>query len=203
MRLQLIVVVAAVVGCEKSAPRLGPVSDAEAQAFATRLAAAALPCDTAKVATMIDGDAITARMEGAAKSKETKFGAQQFRDPQAIARIVCAWQQGVEGYRMLHLRTKDGQPRLVMRRLARAPRKSVVIVGYDELMLGKHGKDVTLVDLYSFAQGDWLSSILTSGMDAMSVHGIDGSLEAARGHHALALWLHGLGLGLHQDAAIH
>jgi tetratricopeptide (TPR) repeat protein len=179
MRLQLIVLVVVVVGCEKNAPKLEPVSDVEAQAFAKQFEAAALPCDIDKVAAMIDGDAITSRMEGAAKSQETKFGAQQFRDPRSIARIVCAWQQGVEGYRMLHLRTKDGQPRLVMRRLARAPRKSVVIVGYDELMLGKHGTDVKLVDLYSFAQGDWLSNILTSGMDAMSQHGVDGSLDAA------------------------
>lgn len=179
MRLRWIVVLAVVVGCEKNAPKLDPVPDADAEAFAKQFAAAALPCDADKLAQLIDGDAITTRMEDAAKSKESKFGAQQFRDPRAIARIVCAWQQGVDGYRMLHLRTKDGQPRLVMRRLARAPRKAVVIVGYDELMVGKHGKDVKLVDLYSFAQGDWLSDLLSSGMDAMSEQGVDGSMDAA------------------------
>ena len=179
MRLRMIVVLAAAVACEKPAPKPAPVSDAEAQAFAKQVEAAALPCDTDKLAALIDGDAIAARMEKAAHSKESEIGAQQFRDPRSIARIVCAWQQSVEGYRLLHLRTKDGQPRLVMRRLARAPRKSVEIVGYDELMLGKHGKDVKLVDLYSFAQGDWLSNLLTSGMDAMTGDGFDGTMTAA------------------------
>lgn len=179
MRLPMIVVLAVVGGCEKPAPKLEPVSDAEAQAFAKQVQAAALPCDTEKLAELIDGDAIATRMEKAAQSNESHLGAQQFRDPHSIARIVCAWQQGVEGYRMLHLRTKDGQPRLIMRRLARAPRNSVVIVGYDELMLGKHGKDVKIVDLYSFAQGDWLSNILSSGMNAMSEQGLGGSLTAS------------------------
>ena len=178
----LVLAVIVFAACEKKqAPAPPPVTEAEATDFAKQLAAATLtqPCDNETVAMMIDGDAVAARMNRGAKSKETEFGIGHFKDPHAVARILCAWQQGVEGYRMLHMGKRDGQPAPIMRRLARAPRKAVVIVGYDQLVLEKQGKDVKLVDIYSYTQGDFLSNLLVSGMDAMSDQGIGGSMDAA------------------------
>jgi tetratricopeptide (TPR) repeat protein len=128
---------------------------------------------------MIDGDGVAARMKHGAKSQETELGISHFKDPHAVARILCAWQQGVEGYRMLHMGKREGQPAPIMRRLARAPRKPVVIVGYDQLILEKQGKDIKLVDVYSYTQGDFLANLLVNGMDAMSDQGVGGSMDAA------------------------
>lgn len=176
----LLVVVMVLGACEKKqAPAPPAVSETEATEFAKQLAAATMPCDIEKVASMVDGDGVVARMKRGAKSKETEFGLAHFQDPHAVARIVCAWQQGVEGYRMLHMGKREDQPAPIMRRLARAARKPVVIVGYDQLNLEKQGKDVKLVDVYSYTQGDFLDNLLVNGMDAMSDQGVGGSMDAA------------------------
>ncbi|MBV8759253.1 MAG: hypothetical protein JO257_18340 [Deltaproteobacteria bacterium] len=179
---KLVLAVIVFAACEKKSAPPGPtVSEAEATEFAKQLAAATMtqPCDNEKVASMVDGDAIAERMKHGAKSQETEFGTAHFKDPHAVARILCAWQQGVEGYRMLHMGKRDSQPAPIMRRLARAPRKSVMIVGYDQLILEKQGNAVKLVDIYSYTQGDFLANLLVSGMDAMSDQGIGGSMDAA------------------------
>jgi len=179
--MRFVLVLALVVGCEKSSHPVDTVTADEATQFATQLGSAAFPCDVDKVADLIDADAMTDKLEKSMHGKNAKLAGTTFRDPHAAARILCGWNQGVEGYRMLRVHTADGQQRAVMRRLARAARKPVVIVGYDELQLG-HSADheVRLVDIYSYTQGDWLSSLLAGGIDAMSDEGTAGGLDAAQ-----------------------
>lgn len=181
--MRFVVVLALLAGCEKgSSHQTDPVSADQAKAFAAQVGSAAFPCDVEKLAPLIDGDAVADKIEKAAHSSDGKHGATTtFKDPHSIARILCGWNQGVEGYRMLHLRSEKGEPRIVMRRLARAARKPVVIVGYDELQLGmsKVDHEVRIVDVYSYTQGDWLSSLLAGGMDAITDEGTGGSLDAS------------------------
>lgn len=186
--MRFVVVLALLVGCEKGSQHevVDPVSADQATALAAEVGSAAFPCDVEKLAPLIDGDAVADRVEKAAHSSGGKLGAATtFKDPHSIARILCGWNQGVEGYRMLHLRSEKGEPRIVMRRLARAARKPVVIVGYDELQLGMSKVDhkVRVVDIYSYTQGDWLSSLLAGGMDAITEEGTGGSLDASHTLH--------------------
>ena len=177
----LVLAVTVLAACEKTErpPPPAVISDAEASAFAQELATATLPCDNEKLASMIDGDAIAARMQRSAKSKMTELGISHFKDPHSIARILCGWQQNVDAYRMLHMGKRDGAPAPIMRRLARAPRNNVAIVGYDQLVLEKQDKDIKLVDVYSYTQGEMLSALLVGGMDAMSDQGLDGTMDSA------------------------
>jgi hypothetical protein len=187
--MRFVLVLVLVVGCEKSSHRVDAVTADEAKQFAAQLGSAAFPCDVDKLADLIDAGAMTAKLETSMHSHASTIAGVTFRDPHAVARILCGWNQGVEGYRMLRVHVNEGEQRVVMRRLARASRKPVVIVGYDELQLA-HSADhaVRLVDVYSYTQGDWLSSLLAGGIDAMSDQGTAGGLDAAHTlHHSREL----------------
>jgi hypothetical protein len=178
--MRFVLVLAMVAACEKgSQKKVSDITADEAKAFATQIGSAAYPCDVDKVAELVDADAMTDKLEKSMHSQASKLAGATFRDPHSAARILCGWNNGIEGYRMLHVRAEDGEQRIVMRRLARASRKPVVIVGYDELQLTRSADHkIRIGDVYSYTQGDWLSSLLAGGIDAMSEEGTSGGLDA-------------------------
>lgn len=178
--MRFVLVLVMVVGCEKTSHPVVAVTADQAKQFAAQIGSAAFPCDVEQVAPLFDADAMTDKLEADMHSQGSKLAGATFRDPHAAARILCGWNNGIEGYRMLHVRDEKGEPRIVMRRLARAARKPVVIVGYDELQLTQSADHkVRIRDVYSYTQGDWLSSLLAGGIDAMTEEGTSGGLDAA------------------------
>jgi hypothetical protein len=176
--MRFALVLALVVGCQNR-HEVEPVTAAEANDLAGKFAAAMLPCDEAKLAELIDGEAMAQRAEQAAHSREGKLAGMGLRDARTTAHFLCVGQASTEKYGLLHMKTVEGEPRPVMRRLARATLKPVVIVGYDELKLGKAGGKVRVVDIYSYAQGAWMTETSAAGMDAMTGADVDKALAFA------------------------
>lgn len=175
--MRFVLVLAMVAACEK--PKVGIVTADQAKDFAAQFGSAAYPCDVEKLAPLIDASAMTDKLQASMHSHASAVAGVTFRDPHAAARILCGWNNGAAGYRMIHVRDEGGELRVVMRRLARAARTPVVIVGYDELQLTRSADHkLRIRDVYSYTQGDWLSSLLASSIDAMSDEG-GGGLDAA------------------------
>ena len=160
----------AALGCHRSAPPpdVDPVTPAQATSFAQTFVKAAMPCDAEKLKPLIDVKAFSARFRHGDVSFAVEGGAYALEQSSAVTEVLCAWQAHAEDYQLLHVRTADGQPRPVLRRILKDARTGVHAVGYDELMLGVSRADhqVHLVDVYSYIQGQWLSELLRSMTDA-------------------------------------
>lgn len=124
--LALVVVVA----CKGREATPATLTEAEANTFATQLIPALSPCDEAKLAPLTD--------------------------LATLAQTLCKWMRGADEVKLLRVRTVSGEPRPVLRRLARDIRTGAVIVGYDALRLHKT-TEVRLADAYSYLQGEWVS----------------------------------------------
>jgi len=176
MRLLLFAAVA-VFGCSKSreapAPvraELDPVSEADAKAFAETFAVAAKNCDEAKLAPMIETQAMAVKFMRQTTLPNAPAAAQTIARSTLGARILCAWMKGVDEYKLLHVRMVGGEPRPILRRLITDPRSGATIVGYDELQLGMSRRDhqVRVVDAFSYVQGQWITQLLGGNVDAMA-----------------------------------
>jgi hypothetical protein len=165
--MRFVLVLALLAGCEKTAPPDRVTAD-QAKAFAAQLGSAALPCDVNKVAQLVDSDAFVAKMAKAAHTAGGKGQSATYRDPHALARVLCAWNETAEDYRLLHVLSRDGTPRVVMRWLGHGDRTRVWVAKYHELGLELVNHQVRLSDIYSVTEGDWLSSLLASRTDAMN-----------------------------------
>jgi hypothetical protein len=176
--MRFALVLALLVGCE-SRHEVASVTEAEATDFAAKYAAATMPCDEAKLAELIDGEAMAQRAHDAAKTPAGRVSGLALRDAHTTAHSLCVGGARTEQYRLLHVTTADGEPRPVMRRLLRASLKPVVVVGYDALKLGKSDGKVRVTDIYSYAQGAWISETTAWGVDAMAADGVDGAFDSA------------------------
>lgn len=165
-----LVVCLLVLGCSRPAPEVevDPVTTEQATAFAAELAKAAQPCDEAKLRALIDDKAMLARFQKGGTSMPTAFAADQLERDHVGAKVLCAWQAKAEDYKLLRIRTVDGQPRPLFRRIMKDARTGLRAVGYDELMLGTTRSDhkVRIIDVYSFIQGQWLTESLRGLTDA-------------------------------------
>lgn len=177
--MRFVLVLALMVGCQHRHD-VNPVTAAEANDFATKFAAAMLPCDEAKLAELIDGEAMAQKAEEAAHTREGRLSGVGLRNPRTLAHFLCIGQASTEGYRLLHMKTVGGESRPVMRRLARATLKPVVIVGYDELQLGKSDGKVRMIDLYSYVQGAWITESTRASIEALGVDGDDKAMAVAQ-----------------------
>jgi hypothetical protein len=90
------------------------------------------------------------------------------KDNAIASRLLCQWLTGVTSYKLVGIRTVDGKPHPIMRRLLSDPDSGAMFVGYDELVLARpaKAKDLMLTDAFSFRQNVWISELLagnTSG----------------------------------------
>jgi hypothetical protein len=162
----------AALGCRAAPPPdVDPVTPAQAAAFATEFAKAAMPCDHARLDRLFDVAGFSARFRHGDSSLMMDGAVASLEQTPLVPNILCAWQEGAEGYRLLRVRTVDGQPRPLFRRIVKHPRTHVSMVGYDELMLGASRTDhkVRVLDIYSYVQGQWVSESVRSVTDA-SIH---------------------------------
>ncbi len=139
MRL-LAMVLALLVGCKDGSRP--PNAEVAARAFAESLAAEVIPaCDATKLA---------ARMET--------------KDNATASRLMCEWLTGVTAYKLVSIRTVDGQPHPIMRRLLSDPATGAMFVAFDELVLARPAKstDLKLTDAFSFRQGVWISELIAA-----------------------------------------
>jgi tetratricopeptide (TPR) repeat protein len=166
-----------VFGCNKSreapAPvraEIDPVSEADAKAFAEKFAVAAKSCDEAKLAPMIETQAMAAKFLGQTTLPNAPEAARMLAKSTLGARILCAWMKGVGEYKLLRVRMVGTEPRPILRRLITDPRNGFTIVGYDELQLGTTRSDhqVRIVDAFSYVQGQWITQLLGGNVDAMA-----------------------------------
>jgi len=176
-----LVVCLLVLGCSRPAPEVevDPVTPEQATAFAAEIAKAAQPCDEAKVRALIDDRAMLARFQKGGASISTAAAAEQLERDHVGAKVLCAWQSKAEDYKLLRIRTVDGQPRPLFRRIMKDARTGLRAVGYDELMLGTTRSDhkVRIIDVYSFIQGQWLTESLRGLTDA-TIDSADGASDA-------------------------
>lgn len=136
MRL-LALVLALAVGCKDGSRPVKP--EVAARNFAQNLAADMVPaCDEAKVAERVE-----------------------MADRATAARLLCQWVQGVTSYTVIGIRTVDGLPHPIMRRLLSDPQSGAMFVAYDELVLGK-AKVLKLTDAFSFRQSVSVSELLAA-----------------------------------------
>lgn len=173
MRLLVLafVICAACKGQESSAPKgqVGSVSEAEAKAFAEKLIPLVKPCEPAKLAPLVDKEALAARF----RSHTSLPGADQLAADIAKrplgAMILCRAMTGIDEYKLLHVVVRDGSTRAVMRRLITNKANGDTIAGYDELALGKSRDGVVrIVDSYSYVQGQWISEVIGGNRDALA-----------------------------------
>jgi hypothetical protein len=138
------------------------VDEAEARAFAERLAASVVPCDPT---------AITDRMAS---------------DGPVAARLFCEWMQGIASYKVVGVRHVGGQVHPITRRLIKDAATGAMFVNYDELALARTGNDTKLADAQSFRQGVWLTDLVASNGDSqgptdyLGTAGKDPAVRAAR-----------------------
>ena len=126
-------------GCKDGTPASNPT--ATARAFAESLATDVIPtCDETKLVERIESP-----------------------DRPTTARLFCQWLRGVASYKLVSVRTVDGQPHPIMRRLIHDP-SGAIFVAFDELVLAtpKGARTPVLADAFSFRQGVWLSELLAT-----------------------------------------
>ena len=161
--------VIAALGCRQAAPPdVEPVTVAQATEFARAFADAALPCDRGKLDPLFDASAFGARFRHGESTPAIEGTARAIERTTAGPATICGWQAGVESYQLLRVRSVDGQPRPLFRRILRDARTGMRVVGYDDVMLGAARGDhqVRAIDIFQYAQGQWLSEILRSMTDA-------------------------------------
>lgn len=137
MRL-LAAVFTLLVGCKDGSR---PVSaEVSARAFAESLATEVVP--------ICDADKLAARMET--------------KDNAIASRLMCEWLSGITAYKLVGIRTVDGQPHPIMRRLLADPSTGAMFVGYDELVIARpsKSKDFKLTDAFAYRQAVWISDLL-------------------------------------------
>lgn len=156
MRLLAVVFVfGCVLGCKDGSKPADPA--ATARTFAESLATEVIPaCDQTK---------LVARLEIA--------------DAATAARLFCQWLANVHSYKLVGLRTVDGQPHPIMRRLLVDEPTGAMFVAYDELVVTAKGK---LADAFSFRQGVWLGELLAA--NANVADGMPSDFLGASGTHA-------------------
>jgi hypothetical protein len=131
-----------------------------ARTFAESLAADVIPtCDETKLLARIESN-----------------------DRPTAARLFCQWLRGAASYKLVSLRTVDGQPHPIMRRLISDRKSGAMFVGFDELVLAtpKGASKPLLADVFAFRQGVWLSELLA----ANAVEGAQTDYLGASGKHA-------------------
>jgi len=189
------VAIAAGFGCPQAAqpPDVDPVTLAEARGFAVRFTKVVTPCDHSKLDPMFDLRAFAARYRHGKSTTATEAAAKELERKATLPSVLCAWQDGAESYQLLRVRIVDGQPRPVFRRILKDARTGVGTVNYDELMLGTSRGDhkVRVIDVYSFAAGQWVSELLRATTDAVlaaaKVNEADGTALADKMKRARAL----------------
>ena len=86
-------------------------------------------------------------------------------DRPTAARLYCQWLRGAHSYKLVSLRTVDGAPHPIMRRLLVDPQTGAMFVGYDELVLSFRGATPALTDVFSFRQGVWISELVIGNVN--------------------------------------
>lgn len=171
MRLWWIALVA--VACRgNDQPASEPIDREAAAAFARDFGAAAMPCDETKLGELIEQDAFAARATAALPDVKRAAARVTLDMRHTSVNVLCAWQKHAESYHLLHVVMREGAPHPLMRRLIKTERTGIVGVAYDELALvrGADGK-LRVLDVYSFAQGQWLSESLSQEMVAIDQSG--------------------------------
>ena len=167
MRLPLLALV--LVACKTPQLDVDPVSSAEATEVAERYAAAVAPCNEATLGPLIDEEAIAAKFAQQSKALGISLAAQQMVDQAQGVHSLCIGNKTAFAAKLLRVRTVDGQPRPLLRRLMKAPRSGATMVGYDELQLGKSRRDhkVRVIDVYFQAAGQWLTEAMSGVTNAV------------------------------------
>ena len=179
MRLPLLPL--ALVACRTPHLDVDPVNTAEATELAQRYAAALAPCNEATLGPLIDEEALAAKFAQQSKALGVSIAAQHMADTAQGVHMICAGNKTVISAKLLRVRTVDGEPRPLLRRLLKAPRTGVAMVAYDDLQLGKSRRDhhVRVIDVYYHAAGEWITEALSGAANAV--------LDAASGIDALDL----------------
>jgi tetratricopeptide (TPR) repeat protein len=150
--LALALVTGIAAGCKGRAQRAGgPITEAEAATFAQRFAEAVIPCDSAKVALLLDTAAMAQRVAPPPPIESVASLATE---------AICAWMNGIESYRLVRVQTQGGKPQPIMRRLLVQP-SGAMFVNYDRLELARSGQAIGLADAFSYRQGKWISDNFT------------------------------------------
>lgn len=172
MRLCWIALVAVACHGDDELAAAKPIDREAATSFAKEFAAAAMPCDEAKLGELFDQDAFAKRATAALPPALSATARITLDVRHTSVKVLCAWQKRAETYHLLHVQMREGSPHPVMRRLLKVERSGVVGVSYDELALarGPDGKPRVL-DVYSFAEGQWLSEALSQEMVALHESG--------------------------------
>ncbi len=159
MRLSVVLAVGlAASGCtackEKHADRPAGVTEADARELATWMSEHMTHCDEDMLAARIDGKALAARLAPATS-----------KDPaQEAAHQTCAWMQGIQSYTLVGIRTVDGVPTPIMRRLLVSPTDGQLLVNYDRITLSRTdpAPKTHIVDLFSYRQGLSIADVLAA-----------------------------------------
>src|SRR5690606_13678517 len=173
--MRLLPIALVVLGCKshESPPRISvdAVDDAEATAFASSLATTVLPCDEAKLSPLVDARALAAKLALTSTAPDTARVANKLATTSTGARVLCGWLGGTSSYTLVGVRTVDGQPRPIMRRIAIEPESGAMYVNYDQLHLARTRSDgvVRIVDAYAYRQGAWLSELLRANLDSTAL----------------------------------
>lgn len=167
--LALAFIIVAACKAREAAPKR-VVTAPEAKAFAEMFATMVKPCDEAKVADVIDREAMAAKFTTRTTMPDAQQIAQELANAPIGAKILCSSMRGIDDYKLLRVQLRDGAPRPIMRRVISDPRSGATVVGYDELELGKSRADgvVRIVDSYSYLQGQWITELLVGNRDALA-----------------------------------
>jgi tetratricopeptide (TPR) repeat protein len=176
MALGHVVALVVVTGCKSRKPagpppmEVDPVTEAAAKTYAESFAKLAIPCDQAQMTAAIDAQAMAAKFAQHSKLPNRHGLARSLAGSPVGARIVCAWMNGIEDYKLLRVVVRDGEPRPIMRRTIRDPRSGALVFGYDELHVGTTRKDKTvrMVDAFSYVQGQWITELIGGNTAAMA-----------------------------------
>lgn len=170
--MRLLVVAVLALGCRsrEATPKLAvdPVGEAQAQAFAERLVQLVRPCNVEQVAPLVDAVAMAGKFAERSTLPTASRAARQLAKSAIGARVLCAWLNGIDEYKLLRVQMKGSEARPIMRRLIRDPGSGAVVVGYDELQLGatRSDREVRIVDALSYVQGQWITELLAGNLDA-------------------------------------
>jgi hypothetical protein len=157
---------------------VGPVSEAQAKAFATSLVAAvATSCDPDKIGPLVDEDALAAHVleHSKAEGQARVVAAETMAVRHTGATVLCSWLALAPDTKFSFLHLKDGAP--IIRKLAKVNKTTAVT--YFKLVLGTTKSDnvVRVDDAYSFTEGSTISEGLAETVDAGLKAGISSSLD--------------------------